>query len=61
MTDKRHIAAMQQAGPAQQSMAIGQFGAAPALPVEGGVMLSTPMYWFYEMGQAALNPLAHMG
>ena len=37
-------------------MAIGQFGAAPALPVEGGVMLSTPMYWFYEMGQAALNP-----
>jgi poly(3-hydroxybutyrate) depolymerase len=56
MTNKRHIAAMQQAAPAQQSMPIGVFGGAPAMPGEGGVMLSTPMYWFYEMGQAALNP-----
>ena len=37
-------------------MAIGEFGGAPRLPGEGGLVLSTPMYWFYEMNQAALNP-----
>jgi poly(3-hydroxybutyrate) depolymerase len=37
-------------------MAIGEFGGAPKLPGEGGLVLSTPMYWFYEMSQAALNP-----
>ncbi len=36
-------------------MAIGEFGGAPA-PSEGGVVLSTPMYYFYEMSHAALNP-----
>jgi poly(3-hydroxybutyrate) depolymerase len=37
-------------------MAIGEFGGAPAVPVEGGLLLSTPMYWYYEMAHAALNP-----
>jgi poly(3-hydroxybutyrate) depolymerase len=37
-------------------MAIGEFGGAPKLPGEGGLLLSAPMYWFYEMNQAALNP-----
>src|SRR5258708_39790082 len=37
-------------------MAIGEFGGAPKLPHEGGLVLATPMYWFYEMSQAALNP-----
>jgi len=37
-------------------MAIGEFGGAPKLPGEGGLLLSAPMYWFYEMSQAALNP-----
>ena len=37
-------------------MAIGEFGGAPALPGDGGVLFSAPMYWFYEMNQAALNP-----
>ena len=37
-------------------MAIGEFGGAPKLPGEGGLLMSAPMYWFYEMSQAALNP-----
>ncbi len=37
-------------------MAIGEFGGAPAAPVDGGILLSTPLYWFYEMSHAALNP-----
>jgi poly(3-hydroxybutyrate) depolymerase len=37
-------------------MAIGEFGGAPKLPGEGGLFMSAPMYWFYEMSQAALNP-----
>jgi poly(3-hydroxybutyrate) depolymerase len=37
-------------------MAIGEFGGAVTAVPEGGLMLSTPMYWFYEMNQAALNP-----
>ncbi len=37
-------------------MAIGQFGGAATLPGDGGALLATPMYWFYEMGHAALNP-----
>jgi poly(3-hydroxybutyrate) depolymerase len=35
-------------------MAIGEFGGAPAVPA--GVLSSTPLYWLYEMGHAALNP-----
>jgi len=37
-------------------MPIGEFGSAPALPSEGGTLLSTSMYWLYELGHAALNP-----
>jgi poly(3-hydroxybutyrate) depolymerase len=36
-------------------MAIGEFGGAPS-PSGSGVVLSTPMYWYYEMSHAALNP-----
>ena len=35
-------------------MAIGEFGGAPAVPA--GILSSTPLYWLYEMGNAALNP-----
>jgi poly(3-hydroxybutyrate) depolymerase len=37
-------------------MAIGEFGGAPAAPVDSGILLSTPLYWLYEMSHAALNP-----
>ena len=37
-------------------MAIGEFGGAPQLPGGGGPMLSTGLYWLYEMTHAALNP-----
>jgi poly(3-hydroxybutyrate) depolymerase len=37
-------------------MAIGEFGDTPKSPIEGGLLTSAPMYWFYEMSQAALNP-----
>jgi poly(3-hydroxybutyrate) depolymerase len=37
-------------------MAIGEFGGAPVAPSGGGVLLSTPLYWLYEMSHAALNP-----
>ena len=37
-------------------MAIGEFGGAPVAPGGGGVLLSTPLYWLYEMSYAALNP-----
>jgi poly(3-hydroxybutyrate) depolymerase len=38
-------------------MAIGEFGGAPDVPAEGGFVLSSPMYWLYEMSHAALNPV----
>jgi poly(3-hydroxybutyrate) depolymerase len=37
-------------------MAIGEFGGAPAAPDGGGILLSAPLYWFYEVSHAALNP-----
>jgi poly(3-hydroxybutyrate) depolymerase len=37
-------------------MPIGEFGGAPKLPTETIPAFSTGLYWFYEMGQAALNP-----
>jgi poly(3-hydroxybutyrate) depolymerase len=55
MTEKRHDAAAQQA-PGTKSMPIGEFDGAATLPGDNGVLLSTPMYWLYELGQAALNP-----
>jgi len=36
-------------------MAIGEFGGAAAVP-DNGLLLSTPLYWLYETGHAALNP-----
>src|SRR5512135_939228 len=55
MTKKRHDAAAQQ-GSGTQSMPIGEFDGAASLPGDNGLLLSTPMYWLYEMGHAALNP-----
>jgi poly(3-hydroxybutyrate) depolymerase len=55
MTEKRHGAAVQQ-GPGTKSMPIGEFDGAATLPGGNGILMSTPMYWLYEMGQAALNP-----
>jgi len=37
-------------------MAIGEFGGAATLPDDGGALLATPMYWFYELAHTALNP-----
>jgi poly(3-hydroxybutyrate) depolymerase len=39
-----------------KNIAIGEFGAAPDLPVEAGPVVSTGMYWLYEISHAALNP-----
>ena len=41
-------------------MAIGEFDGAATLPGESGALLATPLYWFYEMGHAALNPARAM-
>src|SRR3954449_3551261 len=38
------------------NMPIGEFGGAPPLAAEGSPVLTTPMYWMYEMAQASLNP-----
>src|SRR4029079_638823 len=54
MNEKRQSAAPQRGS--GDSMAIGEFGGAATLPVDGGAFLATPMYWFYELGHAALNP-----
>ena len=37
-------------------MPIGEFGGAPPLASEGSPVLTTPMYWMYEMAHASLNP-----
>jgi poly(3-hydroxybutyrate) depolymerase len=37
-------------------MPIGEFGGAPHVPGSGGAPATTPLYWLYEWGQAALNP-----
>jgi len=41
-------------------MAIGEFGSAPSLTGGGVFPLSAPMYWFYEMSQAAVIPARAM-
>ena len=41
-------------------MPIGEFGGAPPAATEGVPVLTTPLYWMYEMGQASLNPLRAM-
>jgi len=55
MSEKEQNAAVQQGLPGAQHMPIGEFGGAPSLP-GGSFMLSSPMYWFYEVSLAALNP-----
>jgi len=37
-------------------MAIGEFDGAAALSGDNGFILSSPIYWLYEMSHAALNP-----
>ncbi len=37
-------------------MPIGEFGGAPGPVTEGAPVLTTPLYWMYEIGHAALNP-----
>jgi poly(3-hydroxybutyrate) depolymerase len=37
-------------------MPIGEFDAAATLPGDTDVLLSSPLYWLYEMGHAALDP-----
>ena len=37
-------------------MPIGEFGRPPGPVTEGVPVLTTPLYWMYEMGHAALNP-----
>jgi poly(3-hydroxybutyrate) depolymerase len=56
MTRDRHNAALQQESRQGSSMAIGEFGGAPAVPGDSGMLLSAPLYWYYEMSHAALNP-----
>src|SRR5690242_10409262 len=58
MTKPRQDAASQQNR--SPSMPIGEFAGAAAAPEQDGVMLATPMYWFYEMSHAALNPFRAM-
>jgi poly(3-hydroxybutyrate) depolymerase len=55
MTEKRQPAAVQQ-GPGTKPMPIGEFDGAASLPRDSAGLLSTPMYWLYEMGHAALDP-----
>lgn len=37
-------------------MPIGEFDGAATLPNDDGLIRSTPLYWLYEMGHAALDP-----
>jgi poly(3-hydroxybutyrate) depolymerase len=37
-------------------MPIGEFAGAAAAPEQDGLMPAMPMYWFYEMSRATLNP-----
>src|SRR5436853_304894 len=56
MTKSRHGVAVQKVGPGPDHLPIGEFGGAAALPGGGSPFFSAPMYWFYEMGHAALTP-----
>jgi poly(3-hydroxybutyrate) depolymerase len=55
MTEKRQSAAAQQK-PGRTAMPIGEFDGAAAYSGEGSAFMTTPMYWLYEMGHAALDP-----
>ncbi len=57
MTEKRQGAAVQHIpGLGRPKLAIGEFGGAAALPTNAASTFSTPLYWLYELGQAALDP-----
>jgi poly(3-hydroxybutyrate) depolymerase len=56
MTKTRQPSAVQKVGPGPDHMPIGEFGGAAALPGDGSPFMTAPMYWFYEMGHAALTP-----
>jgi poly(3-hydroxybutyrate) depolymerase len=43
-------------GREKTQMPIGEFGGAPHIPGDGGTPVPTPLYWFYEWSQAALDP-----
>ncbi|ABD85931.1 polyhydroxyalkanoate depolymerase [Rhodopseudomonas palustris] len=40
---------------------IGEFGRPPELPAEVSPAMTTPMYWFYELAHASLNPARAFG
>jgi poly(3-hydroxybutyrate) depolymerase len=56
MSKNRHDAAVQHHIPDPDEVPIGEFGGAAALPDNEALLLSSPLYWFYEMGHAALTP-----
>ena len=37
-------------------MTIGELDGGATLSGDGSLLLASPMYWFYELGHAALNP-----
>jgi poly(3-hydroxybutyrate) depolymerase len=55
MPQNRHDAASHKSKDSQR-MLIGEFASAPSASAENELMVAGPMYWFYEMGHAALNP-----
>ena len=56
MTKRHHPAAVQY-GPGSERLPIGEFdGAAGFGGDDSGLIFSTPLYWMYELGHAALNP-----
>jgi len=40
---------------------IGEFGRPPEMPAEVSPAMTTPMYWFYELAHASLNPARVFG
>src|SRR5579863_3224729 len=56
MTYRKAHAALQQEAGQGSSMAIGEFGGEPVVPLDNVILLATPLYLFYEMSHAALNP-----
>jgi poly(3-hydroxybutyrate) depolymerase len=55
MTENRQSPAVQQRL-GTKSMPIGEFDGAATLSGAEGPLFASPLYWFYEMGHAALNP-----
>lgn len=55
MSKTRHDAAVQHRD-LETEVPIGEFGGAAALPENDALLLASPLYWFYELGHAALTP-----